>query len=91
MLLIEGIHYLAVGNLNTAERALLGASELDSQSPEIAYNLGLLYIRKGDYVKARDYAVLAYSNGYPLPGLKNKLIEKGAWIDENVADTADPR
>lgn len=87
VLLIEGIHYLTVGDLNTAERALQRAIEIKPQSAEVAYNLGLLYLRKGDNEQAREYAVVAYDNGYPLPGLKKKLIEKGAWTNEadNVA------
>jgi tetratricopeptide (TPR) repeat protein len=84
--LIEGIHYLAVGDLDTAEQALLGAIKLDPNSPEIAYNLGLLYERKGDFDQAKKYAVMAYHKGYPLPGLKRKLIKKGVWIDEPDVD-----
>jgi tetratricopeptide (TPR) repeat protein len=79
---IEGIHFFAVGDLSTAERALLRALEINPQSPEAAYNLGLLYVRTGDLEQAQKYAVVAYDNGYPLPGLKNQLIEKGAWIDK---------
>jgi tetratricopeptide (TPR) repeat protein len=86
VLLIEGIHFLAVGDLDPAERALLGAIKLDPNSPEIAYNLGLLYERKGDFDQATKYAVMAYHKGYPLPGLKRKLIKKGVWTDEPDVD-----
>ena len=76
------MHFLTLGNLDTAEQALLRAMEIDPQSAEAAYNLGLLYIRKGELDQAREYATIAYDNGHPLPGLRNKLVEKGAWLDK---------
>ena len=47
------------------------------------YNLGLLYVRKKDYDKARASADKAYGAGFPLPGLKNKLLEAGQWRGQN--------
>ena len=76
---IEGVHYFAVGDLDAAETALKEGLTLSPQSPEIAYNLGLLYVRKGNYDGAMRYAQIAYDNGYPLPGLKKQLMDKGAW------------
>jgi hypothetical protein len=29
---------------------------------------------------------MAYHKGYPLPGLKRKLIKKGVWTDEPDVD-----
>lgn len=49
------------------------SEELDPNSAEVHYNLGLLYIELKDLDKAREHADKAYSFGYPLPGLKNKL------------------
>jgi tetratricopeptide (TPR) repeat protein len=80
--IVEGVHFFAVGDLDTAENALLRALQISPQSPEAAYNLGLLYVRKGDFDHAMKYAEVAYDNGHPLPGLRNKLIEKGAWIEK---------
>ena len=43
------------------------------------YNLGLVYVRKKDFDRAREAAKLAYGLGIPLPGLKNKLAAAGQW------------
>lgn len=62
---------VAVDVLEQANRAT------DFKSAEINYTLGLLYFDRHDYVSARECATRAYSLGYPLPGLKNKLIGIG--------------
>ena len=84
--LIEGVHLFTVGNLDVAEEVLQEGLALSPQSPEIAYNLGLLYVRKAQYDDAVRYAEIAYGNGYPLPGLRNKLMKQGAW-DGDINDT----
>jgi len=48
---------------------------------EIDYNLGLLYVRMGQYDKALERARVAYAADYPLPGLRRKLEEKGLSVD----------
>jgi tetratricopeptide (TPR) repeat protein len=49
------------------------AEELGPDNAEVHYNLGLLYIEMKDLVRAQEHADKAYSLGYPLPGLRNKL------------------
>jgi tetratricopeptide (TPR) repeat protein len=49
------------------------AEELGFESAELHYNLGLLWFDLGDIEKSRQYADRAYSRGYPLRGLRNKL------------------
>lgn len=85
--LIEGVHLFTIGDLDAAEKVLQEGLALSPQSPEIAYNLGLLYVRKAQYDDAVRYAEIAYGNGYPLPGLRNKLMKKGAW-DGDIKDTS---
>ena len=80
--LIEGIHLFTVGDLDAAEAVLKEGLALSPQSPEISYNLGLLYARKKQYEDAVRYAEIAYGNGYPLPGLRNQLMKIGAWDGE---------
>jgi hypothetical protein len=41
------------------------------------YNIGLLYFDMGDYAKAVEHARVAYNAGYPLVGLRKKLIDQG--------------
>lgn len=58
------------------EEALAQLEAVIESNPENAtahYNLGLLYFKRKDYGKARSHADAAYSRGFPLEGLKNKL------------------
>jgi Flp pilus assembly protein TadD len=57
------------------------AVHLQPEDPTINYNLGLLYMEKKDYALARTHAKKAYEQGFPLPGLKNKLVQAGKWED----------
>jgi tetratricopeptide (TPR) repeat protein len=56
---------------------LLGFEAMDGKSAEICYNLGLLSLELGEIDDAEKYAKLAYEQGFPLPGLRNKLQELG--------------
>ena len=55
------------------------AEQLNSTSIELLYNKGLSYFALGDLDSAHDYAKKAYTAGFPLPGLMNKLKKKGHW------------
>lgn len=46
---------------------------------EFHYDLGLLYVEMQDWQNAAIHAAKAYKLGYPLPGLKKKLISAGKW------------
>jgi hypothetical protein len=60
--------------------------ELMPDSAEAHYNLGLLYVRSGEYAEARTHAGRAYALGYPLPGLRDQLDRAGQWrSDEGPA------
>ena len=68
--------------LGKPEKAFPMFKEAAAMSPEnatINYNLGLAYYQKKDYDNAVVYAKRAYSLGFPLPGLKNKLAAAGKW------------
>jgi hypothetical protein len=52
---------------------------MNSKSPELHYNYGLLLTQLKDYEKARKHAKKAYDGGYPLPGLKNQLKAANQW------------
>ena len=78
--------YLLTGGRNDAALdQLLEAARLDPANATIHYNLGLLFLKKKDYEQARFHAREAYKLGFPLPGLKHKLLEAKQW-DEEVAD-----
>ena len=36
-------------------------------------------VMRGQYQEAKVHAGQAYERGFPLPGLRNKLLEAGHW------------
>ena len=70
------------GQLKAARETLKAADvATDGKSVDIHYNLGLISLELGDVESAINYAKQAYSRGYPLDGLKRKLMEMGRWKD----------
>lgn len=67
----------ALAVMNQADTASGG------NSPEIQYNLGLINMELGNLDAAVLNARNAYDKGYPLPGLKQKLMAKGIWNEDN--------
>ena len=49
------------------------ALRLAPNSIEVNYVAGLYFVDVGDLERAKKLAKVAYDNGYPLPGLKNKI------------------
>lgn len=76
---IFGGHLLKIGQSDMAMEQLIIAAELDPNNPTFNYNLGLLYFDKKNYAQAKSYANRAYSQNFPLPGLKDKLKNIGKW------------
>jgi tetratricopeptide (TPR) repeat protein len=79
VLLLYGIHLHRSGKQEEALSFYKQAETLMPGSPELHYNLGLLYLSMNNLKMARSYAVKAYNEHYPLQGLKKKLIRAGAW------------
>ena len=79
--MIYGNYLLKAGQTDKATEQLKEAVNLQPENPNVNYNLGLLYVQKKDYEQAKIYAKKAYELGFPLPGLKNKLMEAGKWED----------
>lgn len=59
------------------EILLKGNEAVNGESAEIHYFLGLYYMGHDEFEKARNHAIDAYRLGYPLPGLRENLREKG--------------
>jgi len=55
------------------------AVRLQPENANINYNIGLMYLKKKDYELAIVHAKKAYELGFPLPGLRNKLMKTGKW------------
>jgi tetratricopeptide (TPR) repeat protein len=67
------------GDLQRAGELYQQALEIDPNSAELHYNLGLYYFAGANYEKALEHAWQAYGKGYPLPGLRRKLEQAGHW------------
>ena len=76
---IYGIYLSKTGKKSKATDELKRALELNPDSIEAHYNLGLIYTSLKNYEAALHHAQIAYSNGYPLPGLRMKLEKAGVW------------
>lgn len=59
-----------------------GESRIDSPSAEFFYVYGLILFDLNHYQRAESYAKRAYALGYPLPGLKNKLKQRGLFKED---------
>jgi tetratricopeptide (TPR) repeat protein len=84
----DGMVWMIFGNWKSGKNdtkaaleAYLKAKELLPDSVEVDYNLGLLYVRLGDYDKAMACARTVYAANYPLQGLRKRLAEKGHNLD----------
>lgn len=75
--LVHGIHLHDRKRYNEALAAYKKAEALGDSSPNLHYNLGLLYTDMKDWQNAQHYARLAYSTGIPLPGLRQRLAKAG--------------
>lgn len=77
--LVQAIYLRRIGKPEQALENLVEAVTLAPESPEVHYNLGLLYFDLGDHEKALEHGKRAYELGYPLPGLRRKLERAGKW------------
>lgn len=77
--MLQGIYQNKLGHHKQAIALMQKGAEIEPKNPNIHYNLGLLYADAEEYEKAREQAHIAYQAGFPLPGLKQKLIAVGQW------------
>jgi len=65
---------------------------LAPENANINYNIGLVYLKNKSYDQAIEHAKKAYKMGFPLPGLRNKLMKTGKWdgkLEETESSEAD--
>lgn len=87
--MLYGTHLFLGGRYDLALQEYEVALELDPESPEVHYNVGLFFVATENYEKASKHATVAYTNGYPLPGLRNKLVRAGVWdADAGTGDVS---
>jgi tetratricopeptide (TPR) repeat protein len=63
------------GKVSESRRQYEEALQIAPNDPEVNYNVGLFFVGQGDIERARRHAAVAYSAGYPLPGLRRKIEE----------------
>jgi len=78
---LYAIHLHKQKKYQKAQEQYESALSIAPNNSEIHYNLGLLLVARKNYPTALKHAQTAYSLGFPLPGLKNKLKKAGAWKD----------
>jgi Flp pilus assembly protein TadD len=88
--MLYGIYLARKGDLDAALDRYLEALQMTPDSTELHYNLGLLYADMKRYDDALDEAHVAYGAGFPLLGLRNKLLRAGAWRDPPPEAPASP-
>lgn len=66
------------GERDDARKQYEEALRLAPESIEVNYAAGLYFADVGDLERARALAEIAYGNGYPLPGLRNKIAAADA-------------
>lgn len=82
--MMYGIYLHKAGKFPEALERYKRSELLDPNFVELQYNLGLLHLELGNNDLAVEYAKKAYSQQYPLPGLRNLLEKKGLWKPQEV-------
>ena len=77
-------YLLKAGRKTEALNQLNEAVKLDEDNPNVNYNIGLIYFDLRDYEKSLYHAQHAYRLGFPLPGLRNKLMKAGKWKEPSA-------
>lgn len=78
--MLKGIYLRRKGLYNQSLKAFKAAEELNRDSAQLMYNIGLLYLDMKKYKKAAEYAKKAYAKGYRLQRLRKELKKKGIDI-----------
>lgn len=77
--MLFGSHLHMIKDFSGALRQYNDALTIAPNYIEIHYNIALTYIELAQFEKAFEHAEVAYQNGYPLPGLKEKLKQHGYY------------
>lgn len=85
--LVLAIHQHKLKQYQAAKTSYLQALAIKPDAANVHYNLGLLLLKLGENSAALKHGQAAYSLGYPLPGLREKLQKLGVW-QEPATDSA---
>jgi tetratricopeptide (TPR) repeat protein len=76
---LHGIYLHGTKQYSKARQSYERALELDADSMNAHYNLGLACLELKDFACANEHAQHAYALGSTLPGLRDKLQKAGQW------------
>lgn len=76
---LYGIHLSEKRKNKEALTKLNEALALGEPTPNVDYNIGLVFFDLGEFEKSLQSAHRAYAGGFSLPGLRNKLVRAGKW------------
>jgi len=79
--MVAGLYFTKLGRREEALENLALAAQFSDGNSNLHYNLGLAYLDLKMPDDALLHAKKAYDAGFPLPGLRNRLREAGAWRD----------
>jgi tetratricopeptide (TPR) repeat protein len=77
--LTQGVYLQKRGKLEDAIASYKKSLELNPNSANAHYDIGLAYVATKQYALANEHAQQAYALGMTLPGLQNKLVAAKAW------------
>jgi len=77
--LTKGFYLQRHGKFAEAIESYNKSLEINPDSANAHYNLGLAYLAQKQIASANEHAQKAYALGVTLPGLRNKLVEAGGW------------
>jgi tetratricopeptide (TPR) repeat protein len=77
--LLHGFHLHRTRQVKEAVKAYQRAVELQPNSRDAHYNLGLAYADLKEYELANRHAQRSYQLGANMPGLRNRLEKLGKW------------
>jgi tetratricopeptide (TPR) repeat protein len=83
--MLYGIFLQRQGKFREAAAQLEEAQQFVGDNANIHYNMGLVYLDLKEYEKSLDHAHRAYSLGFPLEGLRNRLMRAGKWREASPA------
>jgi tetratricopeptide (TPR) repeat protein len=76
---VQGIYLHRMRQYPKAIESYKQALEIDPNSVNAQYNLGLAYLETKQYESANEHAQRAYALGAPMPGLRQGLERVGQW------------
>jgi len=79
--MIYANYLVRIGRGKEALKQLEDAESLNDDDTSLNYNMGLVHFELKNFDKALFYAHRAYTAGFPLPGLRDKLKRAGKWRD----------